>query len=179
MECNPSKPAPPISNQANLKDPYDSNLDRQVANTPLRTVTVAGKTNWFPCNSPSNQASEKGYGRTPRMSAEPKAPCGPRCRGSSCSPRGRTQKCSRWRKPPRRSPQCRWESWSSGPRDRLFLNGHGSKARLAPSEHPNPHKNRRKLVVHLPQIGIPLVLTHSHMVVVASSDPPLEKSGPP
>ena len=38
--------------------------------------------------------------------------------------------------------------------------GHGSKSRT-PSEHPNPHQNSPKRVVHLPQNGIPLVLTHS------------------
>ena len=41
--------------------------------------------------------------------------------------------------------------------------GHGSKSRLSPSEHPNPHKNRLKWVVHLPQDGIPLVLTRGHL----------------
>ena len=41
--------------------------------------------------------------------------------------------------------------------------GHGSKSRLAPSEHPNPHSNRPKWVAHLPQNGIPLVLTHSQL----------------
>ena len=31
------------------------------------------------------------------------------------------------------------------------------------SEHPNPHQNRRKWVMHLSQNGIPLVLTHIQM----------------
>ena len=31
--------------------------------------------------------------------------------------------------------------------------GCGSKPRLSPSEHPNPHSNRRKWVLHLPQNG--------------------------
>ena len=46
---------------------------------------------------------------------------------------------------------------------RVRTYGHGSKS-STPSEHPNPHKNRLKWVVHLPQI-VPLVLTHSHMPV--------------
>ena len=36
--------------------------------------------------------------------------------------------------------------------------GHGSKPRT-PSQHPNPHKNGPKWLVHLPQNAIPLVLT--------------------
>ena len=39
----------------------------------------------------------------------------------------------------------------------------GQNPNLTPSEHPNPHQNRLKWVVHLPQNGIPLVLTHSHV----------------
>ena len=38
----------------------------------------------------------------------------------------------------------------------------GSKPRTS-SEHPNPHQNRLKSVVHLPQNGIPLVLTHGQI----------------
>ena len=33
------------------------------------------------------------------------------------------------------------------------LYGHGSKSRVPPSEHPDPHENRLKWVVHLPEIG--------------------------
>ena len=38
-----------------------------------------------------------------------------------------------------------------------------------PSEHPNPHQNRPKSLLHLPQNGIPLVLTHSQLPLSTSS----------
>ena len=41
-------------------------------------------------------------------------------------------------------------------------NGHGSKSHT-PSAHPNPRQNRLKWVVHLPQNGILLVLSHGQM----------------
>ena len=52
------------------------------------------------------------------------------------------------------------------PASSLASYGHGSNP-PTPSEHPNPHKNGPKWVVHLPvhlpQNGIPLVLIHSHI----------------
>ena len=54
-----------------------------------------------------------------------------------------------------------WVCLKIGDTKKLF--GHGSKPRT-PSEHPNPHSNRLKWVVHLPQNGIPFVLTHSHLI---------------
>ena len=46
--------------------------------------------------------------------------------------------------------------------------GHGSKSRLAPREHPNPHSNRPKWVVHLPQNGT-TGLDHSQLAVQVSA----------
>ena len=49
----------------------------------------------------------------------------------------------------------------------LSQHGYGSKPRT-PSEHPNPHTNRLKCVVHLPTKMVPLVLTHGQHGQVSS-----------
>ena len=64
-----------------------------------------------------------------------------------------------WPWPPARRPARSWapSPWPSQSR----RPGDGSKARNL-SEHPNPHQNRLKWVVHYHKM-IPLVLTHSHL----------------
>ena len=64
----------------------------------------------------------------------------------------------------RATSQAAWRSdfHKEGNPPRTHSNGHESKARTPwPSEHPNPHKNTLKWVVHLPQNGT-MVLTNGN-----------------